>query len=143
MAVVQVIRAEVDVVLTPLTAEIVGGVVSEETVTVTTYGCVEASPAVTVYVCGVVKLRAIPVFGLTDAPVITMVGTSAVTFVPEGTVRAMVWAPSLIEPTTAGANPLKSKVVMAFDVLLLNVTAVLVTDVAALPAGSVSAKTKV
>ena len=56
---------------------------------------------------------AMPLVGLTDAPVIVTVCTRAVTLVPEGTVSAMVLAASLTVPTTAGLNALKLKAVMA------------------------------
>ena len=59
------------------------------------------------------KLLAAPLDGLTETPVMLIVGTSAVTLVPKGTVRAMVCAASLMTPTTGGARPWKLKAVIA------------------------------
>ena len=60
------------------------------TVTVTVYALVVLSAALTVYVAGVVKLFATPLAGETLAPVMLIVGISAVRFVPLGTVTAML-----------------------------------------------------
>ncbi|MBA7555616.1 hypothetical protein ES705_48292 [subsurface metagenome] len=51
--------------------------------------------------------------GDTLAPVCTMVGTNVITSVPNGTVRAMVFAVSFITPTTSGTSVAKSKAVIA------------------------------
>ena len=59
------------------------------------------------------KSCAAPEAGDTLAPVCTMVGTNAVTSVPKGTVRAMVFAASFITPTTSGSSAAKSKAVIA------------------------------
>ena len=60
------------------------------------------------------KSCATPEAGDTLAPVCRMVGTNVVTSVPNGTVRAMVFAPSSIKPSTSGSNAsAKSKLVIA------------------------------
>ena len=82
-------------------------------VTVTVYFCVELSAAVTVYSTGFVKFCATPVFGDILAPVCVMVGTSAVKFVPYGTVNAIFLFPSSTVPVTFGFKPLKLKAVIA------------------------------
>ncbi|MNI69160.1 hypothetical protein D3C73_1248940 [compost metagenome] len=78
------------------------------TVTVTTYCCVLLSAAVTVYVTGFVKSCATSLFGDTLAPVCVIVGTSAVTSVPYGTVNAIVFALSSTVPVTADVRPLNA-----------------------------------
>ncbi len=65
------------------------------------------------------KSVAVREVGETDDPVIEIVGARVVSSVPEGTVREIVLAPSLIEPTTDGAKASKSKVVIALAVLAL------------------------
>ena len=92
------------------------------TVTVTVYFCVELSAAVTVYSTGLVKFCATPVYGDTLAPVCVMVGTRAVTSVPNGTVRAIVLLASFTVPVTGRVNPLKLKAVIAFAGLANTVT---------------------
>ena len=59
---------------------------------------------------------------VTDAPVVVKVATRAVTLVPDGTVRAMVCAVSLMVPVTAGDSPEKLKAVMALAELRATVT---------------------
>lgn len=63
------------------------------------------------------KLWAVPLKGATDDPEMAMVGTRAVTSVPKGTVKAIVWLPSVTIPVTAGDKALKLKAVMALAAL--------------------------
>lgn len=86
----------------------------EATVTVTTEDWVEASAAVTVWVTGPLKSWATPLAGVTETPVLVIVGTRALTSVPNGTVRAMVCAASSIVPSTGDMSPRKPNAVMAF-----------------------------
>ena len=59
---------------------------------------------------------------MTDVPVVAKVATSAVTEVPNGTVTAIVRAPSSIVPTTAGESPWKLKAVILTAGLRATVT---------------------
>lgn len=63
-----------------------------------------------------------PLFGLTEEPVVAMVGTKAVTLVPKGTIRAIVWLPSFTTPMTPGDSALKLNAVMALVELEATVT---------------------
>jgi len=45
---------------------------------------------------------------------VAKVATRAVTLVPEGTVEAVAWLPSLMVPVTAGFSAWKLKAVIAF-----------------------------
>ena len=63
------------------------------------------------------KFCADPLLGVTLAPVWITVGTSAVTFVPYGTINATVLADSFTMPVTAGVRPLNAKLVIAFSEL--------------------------
>jgi hypothetical protein len=74
-------------------------------VTVTVYTFVLPSSAVTVYVTGPLKFCAVPGAGLMLAPVWVMAGTSAVRFVPKGTLT-LIFVP-LIRPVAAGLAKLK------------------------------------
>jgi hypothetical protein len=112
----------------PLIAPVTGGVVKENpvmafaelaaTVTVTVYAAVVPSAAVTVYGTGFVKSFGVTPLVCTVAPTITLApfvlnaAISAVTFVPYGTVTAMVFAVPLIVPAAGGLA--KAKAVMAF-----------------------------
>jgi hypothetical protein len=87
--------------------------------TVTAYVAVELSAAVTTYETGFVKSFGVvpltctvdPTFTL--APVVENAATSAVTFVPNGTVTVIVFAFSLIVPVAAGL--VNENAVMAFS----------------------------
>ena len=59
------------------------------------------------------KFCAVPEAGDTLIPVCTMVGTNVVISVPNGTVRVMVFTPSLITPITSGLSASNSKAVIA------------------------------
>jgi hypothetical protein len=90
----------------------------DATVTVAVYDAVVPSAAVTVYGTGFVKSFGVTPLVCTVAPTITLApfvlnaAISAVTFVPYGTVTAMVFAVPLIVPAAGGLA--KAKAVMAF-----------------------------
>ena len=50
---------------------------------------------------------------VSEVPLVVKVATRAVRLVAAGTVRAIVWAVSLMTPTTGGVRPWKLKAVMA------------------------------
>ena len=126
-AVTFVPKGTVTAMLVPVITPVAAGVVKPKAVisfagfgpnvTVTVYVFVEASAAVTVYVTGLVKsfgvvpLTCVVAPTLTNEPVVVKVATSAVTFVPKGTVTAMLVP--LIKPIDDWAVKLKAVISFA------------------------------
>ncbi|MHB9294135.1 hypothetical protein Holit_03261 [Hollandina sp. SP2] len=83
----------------------------EDTETVTVYSTLVLSPAVTVYVTGLLKSCAVSDSGLTLTPAMVIVGVRLVRSVPKGTVT-VIFVPSMV-PIAGGEAKLKPVIALA------------------------------